>query len=563
MREERGRETYLGEVMDLRTERSTLNFSLRRKFLLVIGIVVIPVLGAMFVWIGFQQEREVMNQIIHQARILAKQVVLTRQWISDCGGVLVDEKSKGAQGTVYFFENKVEIGGKVYRRFCPAMVTKKLSQYALREALYRFHLTSLDLLNPENAPGPFEEESLKRFEREGLKEIFKVEKTRSGKYFQYMIPLILKESCLRCHTRKGYKVGMIRGGLSVFLPIHHIDASLKKRYFQLFIAALALIFLTVLTLYTLVNRLVVRPVRRLERMAREIGNGNLSARVDIRTGDEFEILGRTFNAMAENLSQSHEHLQEKVEQATRELMKAYQELQTLDKLKSDFLSNMSHELRTPLTAIRGGVDFLKRTIEDRDKQEYLKIIDKNLSRLTYLVTELFDFSKIEAGKMEWHFSRENISALVQDVIDMTRPLADEKGIVMRYDNPGDIYIEMDLERIEQVLVNLLDNAIKFSDAGKEIRLRVEENERGVVVSVKDQGIGIPPDKREEVFKKFYTYATAAKGGKSGTGLGLAICKGIIEGHGGQIWVESELGKGSTFYFFLPKQRENKGKAFVP
>jgi len=140
--------------------------SLGRKFLLVIGLVIIPVLGAIFLWIGFQQEKEVMNQIMEQ-------VVLTRQWISDCGGVLVDERSRGTEGTIYFFDNKVEIGGKVYRRFCPAMVTKKLSQYALREALYRFHLTSLDLLNPENEPGPFEEESLKRFEKEGLKEIYK------------------------------------------------------------------------------------------------------------------------------------------------------------------------------------------------------------------------------------------------------------------------------------------------------------------------------------------------------------------------------------------------------
>lgn len=134
---------------------------------------------------------------------------------------------------------------------------------------------------------------------------------------------------------------------------------------------------------------------------------------------------------------------------------------------------------------------------------------------------------------------------------MMLPLADEKKISILYEYPGEIYIKMDLERIEQVLVNLFDNAVKFSNPGAEICLKVEEKKDSVVVvSVQDQGMGIPKDRLEDIFQKFYTLPGGGKGKKRGTGLGLAICKGIIEGHGGRIWVESDVGKGSTFYFSL-------------
>jgi len=544
--------TYLGQREPSKVEKKGYRFSLRWKFFLYIGLIITPVMGIIFVWIGLQEEKRAMDQIINQARILAKQMVITRQWVSDCGGVMVDMESKGAKDTPYFFDDKVKIGDKYYHRFCPAMVTKKLSQYASQQELYRLHLTSLDLLNPENRPDPFEEESLKRFWEGGLNEIFKIEANEKGKFFQYMIPLFLEKTCVKCHQNPNYTVGMVRGGLSIFFPTNNLESFLKKHYLQLGVAGSGLISLTIFILFVLLNKLVIKPVRELEVMAAEIGKGKLEARANITTGDELETLGQAFNSMAENLSHGRDRLQEKINQATRELLQANKELQTLDKLKSDFLSNMSHDLRTPLTVIQGGVDYLKRTTREKDKQNYLEIIDKNLTHLTYLVTNLFDFSKIEAGKVDWHFSRENISGLLQDIIDMTQPLANEKKISVLYEYPGEIYIKMDLERIEQVLVNLIDNAVKFSNPGTEICLKVEETRDSVVVSVQDQGIGIPSDRHEDIFRKFYTLLGGDKGKKGSTGLGLAICKGIIEGHGGRIWVESDVGKGSTFYFSLPR-----------
>ncbi|MHC1729558.1 MAG: sensor histidine kinase [Syntrophobacteraceae bacterium] len=230
-------------------------------------------------------------------------------------------------------------------------------------------------------------------------------------------------------------------------------------------------------------------------------------------------------------------------------------LKSLDKLKSDFLANMSHELRSPLTVLRGGVDYLKRTVTGPESTNYLAIIDKNLSRLIYLVSDLFDFTKIEANKIEWSFQRENISGLVQEVVEIISPVATDKYISISYDYSGDIFAEIDLERIEQVLVNLIENAVKFSDPGTEIKIELKEEAENVLVAVKDQGIGISEENLEVVFEKFRTLPSSGDRNKAGgTGLGLAICKGIVQGHGGRIWVESEKGQGSTFFFSIPKEQ---------
>jgi len=259
--------------------------------------------------------------------------------------------------------------------------------------------------------------------------------------------------------------------------------------------------------------------------------------------------------MAERLSRGRDLLEEKIKQATNELSEANRELQTLDKLKSDFLANMSHELRSPLTVIRGGADYLNRTIKGTENRRYLAIIDKNLGRLIHLVTDLFDFTRIEAKKADWSFEREDVSGLIQEVIEILSPLALDKGVAMSCECPGEIYAEIDLERMEQVMVNLVENAIKFSDEGTEIRIKITEEEDNILVSVSDQGIGISQENLEAIFEKFHTLpSSGSKDKREGTGLGLAISKGIIEAHGGRIWGESVKDEGSVFFFSVPKKR---------
>ncbi len=236
---------------------------------------------------------------------------------------------------------------------------------------------------------------------------------------------------------------------------------------------------------------------------------------------------------------------------------ANRELQTLDKLKSDFLANMSHELRTPLTVVRGGVDYLNRTIKKEDNRNYLEIIDKNLARLIHLVSDLFDYTKIEAQNTEWSFDQANLSVLIEEVIEIISPLSTDKNISLTYDKPGDYLVEMDLERIEQVLVNLIENAIKFSDPDTEINIGMQDDRTHVTVSVMDQGVGIAGENLKTIFDKFSTVPSAGINKPEGTGLGLAICKAIIEAHDGKIWAESVQEESSTFYFSLLKKRPKK------
>jgi len=535
-----------------------LSLSLQWKFLLSITLIIFPTIGIIFIWEGTQHEKRAMDQIMNQARVLSRQVILTRQWISDCGGVMVNVKSEGAKHTSCFLDDRLETAMGCYQRFTPSMVTKKLSQYSDRQDLYHFRLASLNPLNPENRPDDFEKKALNTFRDEGSAEAFKCDYQDENQDFRYMVPLYLEKGCLKCHQAREVSGSGIRGGLSVFFPLNKMRASIQKGHIKLAVSGICLISLMIFTLFVLLRWLVIRPLRQFEEMAGRIGEGKFDARLNISTGDEFERLGRTFNSMAERLAQGRDLLEERIRQATHELSEANRELQTLDKLKSDFLANMSHELRSPLTVIRGGVDYLNRTIERTENRHYLSIMDKNLTRLIHLVSDLFDFTKIEADKADWSFEQENLSGLVQELAEITGPLAMDKDISISYEYPGDIFAEIDLERIEQVLVNLIENAIKFSDEGTEILIEVREGEDDVSVAVRDWGIGICEENLQVIFEKFRTLPSSKGTGKrKGTGLGLAICKGIIEAHGGRIWAESVKGEGSVFFFTLPKQHSRK------
>ena len=216
---------------------------------------------------------------------------------------------------------------------------------------------------------------------------------------------------------------------------------------------------------------------------------------------------------------------------------------------------MSHELRTPLTAIRGSMNYLERTLKDKENLNYIQIIEKNTSRLTRLISNLFDFTKLEAGKIEWEFESHNISQLVKEVIEILSPISLNKKITIDLDCTEEIYAIIDLERIEQVLVNLLDNAIKFSQNESTIQIKVKKDKNNAVISINDQGPGIAHENLETIFKKFYTAATISEDGRKGAGMGLAISKAIIKGHNGTIWAESTKGVSSTFYVSLPLEEK--------
>lgn len=228
----------------------------------------------------------------------------------------------------------------------------------------------------------------------------------------------------------------------------------------------------------------------------------------------------------------------------------------IDQMKTDFVSTVSHELRTPLTSIKEGVSIVSDGTAgeiNENQRRFLSIAEKNIDRLARLIGDLLDVSRIEAGRLEIKRELVDVVNLAQEVVNTLRPRADDKGIILEALLPTSFpQIYADPDKITQVLANLVDNAIKFTDEGGRITIQAEEKNEHIEVSVTDTGRGIPPEELDEVFDKFKQVGRRAGGGPAGTGLGLSISKSIIEAHGGKIWAQSDLGKGSKFAFSLPK-----------
>ena len=306
----------------------------------------------------------------------------------------------------------------------------------------------------------------------------------------------------------------------------------------------------------IVARRVVRPLETLRKGVHRIGSGDMSARLEVKTGDEIEVLADEFNKMTKNLRGAYDGLERKVAERTRDLAVANERLQELDRLKSDFVSNVSHELRTPLTAIKGAVDLVLREVTGplTEKQiHYLTRVRSNTQHLAGLINDLLDLSKIESGKIEVKSSRISLAGLVHEVVETLRPVAAEKQIALEATiSAPSILVWADREKITQVMMNLIGNAIKFTPAHGKVTISASRNgTKNVRVSVTDTGPGIAPDEKRKIFDKFYQIAQAGEVKPKGTGLGLAICKALVELHGGTIWVESEPSGGSVFYFTLP------------
>jgi signal transduction histidine kinase len=305
-----------------------------------------------------------------------------------------------------------------------------------------------------------------------------------------------------------------------------------------------------------VARRVVRPLETLRDGVERIGRGDMNSRLELKTGDEIEVLAGEFNKMADNLRSAYDELERKVAERTRDLAIANERLQELDRLKSDFVSNVSHELRTPLTAIKGAVDLVLREVAGplTDKQtHYLTRVRSNTQQLTGLINDVLDLSKIESGSSEVKPSRISLSSLVHEIIETLRPVAAEKIITVNAIIPEpSMFVWADPNKINEVLMNLIGNAIKFTPASGTVTVSTSINgKKNVQISVSDTGPGVLPSERKKIFDKFYQIAEVGGAKPKGTGLGLAICKALVELHGGNIWVESEMKSGSTFKFTLP------------
>jgi signal transduction histidine kinase len=322
---------------------------------------------------------------------------------------------------------------------------------------------------------------------------------------------------------------------------------------------LLLIGLGVALLATLfVRRRVVRPLETLRKGVELIGRGDLSTRLDIKTGDEIEILADEFNQMAEHLNDAYASLERKVTERTQELTAANDKLAETSKLKSRFLANVNHELRTPLSSIIGYARLLRRETEKQIspvQRENLEDLLRNAERLLGLIDSLLDFARIESGKMEIKVEPVKIDALVQEAAAMVEPMLSVNSVRIVRDIPPDIAaLNTDREKLRQIILNLLGNAVKFTDRG-EIRVSASQQNGDFSLAIADTGIGIEQADMNRIFEEFDRGRLSSAAGYRGTGLGLAIVKRLVVILGGSIAVESEVGKGSTFIVTIPVNQQ--------
>lgn len=335
------------------------------------------------------------------------------------------------------------------------------------------------------------------------------------------------------------------------------------------------IILTIsIVLILFIARTISLPLSKLTDLVIRIGKGNYDSKIDIKSSDEVGELATNFEIMRQNVHDVNRSLNKIVDDRTRELQEANEELRQndeylanvnkelrlADKAKEEFMSMVSHELKTPLVPARGYIELLLRQKKIGDLNEkqkkYANIIYRNILKLEVLVNDVLDGYKIDMGKLKVQKNLVNVKVLISSVISDLDSLIGEKQITVIVDLRlvEETTIMCDRRRIEQVFANLIKNAIDFVPpiSGKiTIISELVNNNTMVQFSVEDNGTGIPYEKMDKLFHKFYQVDTSLIRKHGGSGLGLAICKGIVEAHGGTIWIDKGYREGAAFRFTIP------------
>jgi len=399
---------------------------------------------------------------------------------------------------------------------------------------------------------------------------------RENGEYQYYQPAYAKRDCMGCHAsyplaRTGQipVEGDLLAVVKVSIPDRETQKALNTNRAILLAAAIITVFLAMVASYIIVRYVIVKPLKHLRDVSDQISHGNIALRAEIKTGDEFEELALAFNRMLRHLTTIQEELRNvngDLDLKVDELAQANMRLYEMNRMKSDFLATMSHELRTPLNAIIGFSDVLDSIAALDDKQKrYVKNIQTSGKVLLEMINDILDLAKIESGKMEVRLSDFRIDQVVTALCDSNRSLTDRKNIdIEAVIEPGLPEMFQDQIKVQQILNNLLSNAIKFTPEGGRIVVGAAQDPRGdLLLTVTDTGVGIAEEDQTIIFEKFRQGKSALTGGDamtreySGTGLGLSIVKELCKLLGGEVSLESELGKGSTFTVRLPWTRADQ------
>lgn len=316
----------------------------------------------------------------------------------------------------------------------------------------------------------------------------------------------------------------IKGIIRLTSTLSEIDSIiLKMVLFFVLIGIVVVLFVLIVSFF--LSGTIIKPVKEITNAAEEIALGRLDIRVPKRYDDEVGKLAVTLNHMAKEIS-NHQ------------------------KLKDDFIASISHELRTPLTSIKGWASTLNSSdFSNMDEfREGLEIIENETDRLALLVNELLDFSKLESKSTSLGIEALDVDEFLSEIRNQMNPRAQRQGIVLELEVEDDLpLIKADRNRLKQVMINILDNSLKYTQEGGRIKISAQSKKEEILISVEDTGIGIPEDDLHKVKEKFYKVSTSY----SGNGLGLAICDEIVRLHNGRMEISSIFGKGTRVDVFMP------------
>ena len=332
-----------------------------------------------------------------------------------------------------------------------------------------------------------------------------------------------------------YSVHEMTGGngrLGALLFVSRIQSlmdSLGTVQLQL-IRVFAVIVVAALLLALFLSQVLTKPITDLSRTMRKMGKGDLSVRAPVRGSGELKELAENYNTMAE-------------------------QLERMDQSRNQFVSNASHELRTPLTTMK---IMLETVMYEPDmpqelRTEFMQDMNHEIDRLSGIVNDLLTLTRIDNESMEMKTETVDVTALTWDTIRMLKPMAEKRKQNLIGNVQPDLTMQGDKLKLNQILYNLTDNAIKYTPEGGNIGIMLTEEEGNIVWRVRDDGIGIPPEDQRHIFERFYRVDKARSRETGGTGLGLSIVKQLVTAHGGTISVYSETGKGTEFTVVLPRE----------
>lgn len=327
--------------------------------------------------------------------------------------------------------------------------------------------------------------------------------------------------------------GKILGAVYLHTPVPEVQRA-RSSVFKFFIFAVVISIIISIVLIYIFSLKLSRPLKKINSAAKKIASGKFDERLDISSEDEIGELARSFNNMAG-------------------------ELQNLENMRRGFIANVSHELRTTMTSIHGFIEgILDGTIPPEKEKDYLLIVRDEIRRLNRLTTDLLDLAKMEAGEITINPVNFNINELIRRCIIKLENFITQKDIEVEANfEEEDMYVKADIDSIERVLINLMHNAVKFVQQNGKIKVSTSSYKNKVLVCVEDNGIGIDRNEIDLIWERFYKSDKSRSKEKGGAGLGLAIVRNIINDHKQEIWVESEVGKGTKFYFTLDKGSNEK------